>query len=82
LGDPKEFLSFYLDKNLSGYEFRSFNYHMEKNRGGLFVDVLPDDPISDEPLYTKDGSYPSDITVVAAFYDASRRQKVVLYRMK
>ncbi|NMD00333.1 MAG: phospholipid carrier-dependent glycosyltransferase, partial [Bacteroidales bacterium] len=54
LGNPKNYFNFYLKKKLSGFEFRTYDYHSEFGEGVIFVDVLPDDPSSKEPLYTKD----------------------------
>jgi hypothetical protein len=82
IGSPKDFLNFYLNKNISDYEFRTFDYHKESETGKLFVDVFPDDPISNEPLYTKDGIWPDNLNVMGVLYDVGRRQKVVIYRTK
>jgi len=82
IGSPKDFLNFYLNKNISDYEFRIFDYHKESETGKLFVDVLPDDPISNEPLYTKDGTWPSNLNILGVLYDVGRRQRVVIYRTK
>lgn len=82
IGDPKEFLNFYLKKNIEGFDFRTFDYHKESETGKLFVDVLPDDPISNEPLYTKDGTWPTNLNILSVLYDVGKRQKVVIYRTK
>lgn len=82
IGNPKDFLNFYLNKNIDDYEFRTFDYHKESETGKLFVDVLPDDPISNEPLYTKDGTWPNNLNILSVLYDTGRRQGVVIYRTK
>lgn len=82
IGDPKEFLNFYLGKNIEGFEFKSFDYHKESETGKLFIDILPDDPISNEPLYTNDGTWPENLNILGVLYDTGRRQKVVIYRTK
>ena len=82
IGSPKDFLNFYLNKNIDGYEFRTFDYHKESETGKLFVDVIPDDPISNEPLYTKDGRWPDNLNILGVLYDTGRRQKVVIYRTR
>ncbi len=82
IGNSKEFLSFYLKKNIEEFDFRIFDYHKESETGKLFVDVFPDDPISNEPLYTKDGAWPDNLTILSVLYDVGKRQKVVIYRTK
>jgi hypothetical protein len=82
IDNPKDFLNFYLNKNISDYEFRTFDYHKESETGKLFVDVLPDDPISNEPLYTKDGGWPNNLNILDVLYDVGKRQRVVIYRAK
>lgn len=82
IGNPKDFLNFYLNSNIGDYEFRTFDYHKESETGKLFVDILPDDPISNEPLYTKNGTWPDNLNILGVLYDTGRRQKVVIYRTK
>jgi len=82
IGSPKDFLNFYLKKNIDDHEYRTFDYHKESETGKLFVDVLPDDPISNEPLYTKDGTWPDNLNILGVLYDVGRRQRVVIYRTK
>jgi hypothetical protein len=82
LGNPKEFLNFYLNKNINGYEFKSYDYRDFKERGILFVDAIPVDPSPKEPLYVKDGGWPKDLDVLSEFYDSGKRLRVVIYRIK
>lgn len=82
IGSPKEFLNFYLEKNIEDFDFRTFDYHKESETGKLFVDVLPDDPVSNEPLYTKNGFWSDNLTIFGVLYDVGKRQKVVIYRTK
>jgi hypothetical protein len=82
IDSPKDFLNFYLNKSIGDYEFRTFDYHKESETGKLFVDVLPDDPISNEPLYTKDGIWPENLKILDVLYDVGKRQRVVIYRTK
>jgi hypothetical protein len=82
LGNPKEFLNFYLNKNINGYEFKSYDYRDFKERGMLFVDAIPVDPSPKESLYVKDGGWPDGLEVLSEFYDSGKRLRVVIYRIK
>lgn len=82
IGNPKNFLSFYFKDGIANCEFKTFDYHQEKGRDTIFVDVLPDDPVSNEPLYKDDGNYPTDIEVIDVLHDDRRRQNIVIYKIK
>lgn len=82
LKDPKIFFNYYFGGNIVGFEFRSFRYTDEKEKNKLFVDVLPDNANPTEPLYTIDGKIPTDLDILAEFYDSGLRQKVFIYRLK
>lgn len=82
IGEPKIFLSFYFKDGVGNCEFKTFDYHQENAKDTIFVDVLPDDPISNEPLYEEDGDYPDDIEVIDVLHDDGKRQNIVIYKIK
>lgn len=83
LGISKPYFDFYTKTNpFYSLEFKDFDIRHEKDLDKLFVDVLPDDPASEEPLLKKNGDWPYHIGVIQDFYDMTRRQTVVIYRYR
>lgn len=81
LGDPEEFLKFYLGSNYSAkYTYSNFNVFNLEDKDFLFVDVLPYEPSPAEPLYGKDGKLPEQIHVLSDFNDDMLKEQVFVYR--
>lgn len=79
--DSPAYLKFYLeDKSLANIQFKTFDYKELKDNKLVYIDFLPDDPSPVEPLYEEDGTWPDDIEVINEFYDAPKRQKIVIYK--
>jgi len=83
MGDPLPFFKFYMGvDSLENFEFKIFNIREEKDLNKLFIDVLPDDPTPDEPLYDRNDNFLDRVEVLAQFYDRNRRQEIFVYRFK
>jgi hypothetical protein len=81
LDDFNEYLKFYLGGELpKNMEIKEFNYKVDGHKGRIFVEVLPNDPLPDEPLYTQTGDLPTDIEAISILDDFNKRQKIVVFR--
>lgn len=52
------------------------------DKPSIFVDALPDDPSPIEPLFKKNGQWPTNITPLWETYDSKTRQTIIIYRQK
>ncbi len=82
LVDSEKYFYFYLNKNLTGFEFKYFKLQDLIETNTLYVDVLPDGSGPTEPLFRPDGLWPEKINVLAVFYDEGKKQKIILYKLR